>query len=254
VKGDGSKYYKDGESFGNNTNAKAAFMLASGAVLPDGTLPPEMDALLRQMNNDALEAGQVSPSSIDDELPELEPSSQTAGGFDRLSPSLSTAGAGASSVQHVRDLCNLGYDRAHVVHCLTATDFDVDDAMRMLMTNFLPGVEGPATLTYAPPSACPVAAAPEPEPEMPLPGSATQENHVAASAAPVDLNNSLPTWFSVALNVAAIAIIVMAVWARIQTPLLAWWLTNNTTPVTLAIAFAPTATKTPLVSQVLISE
>ena len=49
VKGDGSKYYKDGESFGNNTNAKAAFMLASGAVLPDGTLPPETDALLRQM-------------------------------------------------------------------------------------------------------------------------------------------------------------------------------------------------------------
>jgi hypothetical protein len=46
----------------------------------------------------------------------------------------------------------------------------------------------------------------------------------------------------VALNVAAIAIIVMAIWARIQTPLLAWWLTNNTTPVVLAIAFAPTAT------------
>jgi hypothetical protein len=63
-----------------------------------------------------------------------------------------------------RDLCNLGYDRSHVVHCLTATDFDVNDAMRMLMIHFVPGVEGPATVPFAPPSACPVAAAPEPEP------------------------------------------------------------------------------------------
>jgi hypothetical protein len=156
VNSDKSKYYKPGESFGNNTNQKAAFMLAASSVLDDGSLPPEAEAMLKQMNDDALEAGEVLPSSPD---ADVQPSSQTAGA--RPPPSVPTAGAGVSSVQQVQDLCGLGYDRAHVVHCLNATDFDVNDAMRMLMNKFSLGVEG-APVQSGPPASYPVTVVPKP--------------------------------------------------------------------------------------------
>ena len=73
-------------------------------------------------------------------------------------------------------------------------------------------------------------------PKSPLPGSATPECEVAAATAPVDLTSSLPQWFGVAINIAAIAVIVMAAWARLQQPLLAWWSTNATTPSVMAFA------------------